>query len=792
MVDRVRREVGVRLSVEEADKFKRIMRSVGGDGQKAMREIQKATAPASRGLTNVNQASQGLLGSIRAIQGPLGPVAGRLTAFTSTLQNVNPLAVAAGAGIAGLAFSVTGLVRASERANVAQRQTVALLQTTERASGQTAASIEATARAIGRETLASTGDIRASANQLLTFRNISGEAFEETLERAQDLASLGFGSVQSQAVLLAKALEDPAEGLTRLRRIGVSFTASQQELIRSLAETGRLAEAQEEIFAVLERQVGGAAVAAAQGLSGAIDTLGEELGFFFENVGRASGINETLADGLNATSGAIRSINEELEKTDIEKLRDLQEARIGAPRGVAGRGGPGVVSASDRALAELRRSATQQRIAEEQALVQADLTQRRLADERLVDSITQPVRSIAAARSSDQIDKLRGALDSLAEAERRGLDVGRNYAETRALINAEIERLQKRLEGGEGDKLARLLERDNRVIEGLQRRLTAVSDPRQASIDTALARLSPEAPPEIRAQTERLAGQLFDEAKAARAAADALRAKQALEDEGTRFTESLATAQERHNLALREAKRLFDAGAISQETYNRAQVRARQELERTRFGVDDVTSALNRGLNQALRDGAVSWEEFGRIGISVLQQLVDGATSSSGILGSIFGGGFGGGGGGGGGSDPFSALFGNSSGLPSFGPGEFGAPRAGGGDVGPGRFHLVGERGRELLFSPRRGFVLPNDVTERVMGGGGAAPSVQIFNSGAPKEIAAASFDGRAMRIEMRDIAQEEAERAIDRNEQRLTAVAVSEVRRQNDLDQGFFGRRTR
>lgn len=109
---------------------------------------------------------------------------------------------------------------------------------------------------------------------------------------AQDLAELGFGSIESAAVQLGKALEDPVAGIAALQRVGVSFSASRRGVIKQLVETGRQAEAQRIILDGVERQVVGSGVAAGQGLAVAFDGLGEELRRFGENLGRRT--NESI------------------------------------------------------------------------------------------------------------------------------------------------------------------------------------------------------------------------------------------------------------------------------------------------------------------------------------------------------------------------------------------------------------------------------------------------------------------------------------------------------------------
>jgi hypothetical protein len=106
--------------------------------------------------------------------------------------------------------------------------------------------------------------------------------------------------------LLGRALDDPIQGLTALRRVGVSFIQSQREAIAAMAEAGDVASAQRAILAELERQVGGAGAAEAQGLKGAVDGLSLAWRLMLAEIGRTP-----AATGL--ASGAIDLVRRSLE-----------------------------------------------------------------------------------------------------------------------------------------------------------------------------------------------------------------------------------------------------------------------------------------------------------------------------------------------------------------------------------------------------------------------------------------------------------------------------------------------
>jgi hypothetical protein len=104
---------------------------------------------------------------------------------------------------------------------------------------------------------------------LLTFGELgktageAGGAFDRATTAAIDLAAAGFGSVETNAIQLGKALQDPIKGLTALGRSGVTFTDAEKELIKTMVESGDIMGAQELVLAAIEKQVGGTAAATA-------------------------------------------------------------------------------------------------------------------------------------------------------------------------------------------------------------------------------------------------------------------------------------------------------------------------------------------------------------------------------------------------------------------------------------------------------------------------------------------------------------------------------------------------
>jgi hypothetical protein len=103
-------------------------------------------------------------------------------------------------------------------------------------------------------TLVTFGKLGQSANEV-------GGNFDRATKAALDLAAAGFGSAETNAIQLGKALQDPIKGLTALSRSGVTFTEQEKERIKTLVESNKLGEAQAMILAAIEQQVGGTAEA---------------------------------------------------------------------------------------------------------------------------------------------------------------------------------------------------------------------------------------------------------------------------------------------------------------------------------------------------------------------------------------------------------------------------------------------------------------------------------------------------------------------------------------------------
>lgn len=163
--------------------------------------------------------------------------------------------------------------------------------------------------------------IKLTQSKLLTFKQLAesadqtGGAFDRATMAALDLAAAGFGSAETNATQLGKALQDPIKGLTALTRSGVTFTKQEKENIKVLVESGQTLKAQDLILQAIETQVGGTAEATAK--------ASDKMRLAFENVYETVG--EALLPVFDELTDEIIKLTPEISKALVPVFTQLAE-----------------------------------------------------------------------------------------------------------------------------------------------------------------------------------------------------------------------------------------------------------------------------------------------------------------------------------------------------------------------------------------------------------------------------------------------------------------------------------
>lgn len=211
-----------------------------------------------KSLSDIDRRAGALTSGIGGLVGGFGALSGALTAL------------AAGGALKGV----------MDTFGAYQADILALeqgLKNLGRSAPSSLESLKQLASDLGEQTLFNEEDFNKGFGLLTSFGNIAVEQYGRVAMAASDVAQISGTDVQAAMMQLAKALNAPSQGVSALARSGIQFTDAQKDVIKELENTGRIAEAQQLIFKELEKQYGGASVAAAGGFAGALDTMGEKL-----------------------------------------------------------------------------------------------------------------------------------------------------------------------------------------------------------------------------------------------------------------------------------------------------------------------------------------------------------------------------------------------------------------------------------------------------------------------------------------------------------------------------------
>jgi hypothetical protein len=192
--------------------------------------------------------------------------------------------------VAAISRVIPGLLAMGAESRKADVQLRFLLENMEgisKATDETTKRMAAYADSINRATGIDDEQIKLVQKKLLVFKNVRASAdetagaFDRATSAAVDLAAGGFGTLETNAKLLGRMLESPADNLDKLNRAGITFTETEKRKIIALQESGKLFEAQDMVLKSIEGRVQGLAEESAtplDKLNGLFAQLGDEIG----------------------------------------------------------------------------------------------------------------------------------------------------------------------------------------------------------------------------------------------------------------------------------------------------------------------------------------------------------------------------------------------------------------------------------------------------------------------------------------------------------------------------------
>lgn len=221
---------------------------------------------------------------LRETGGHAATASERIDRTGAAMRRAGAAGSVASAGIVALFRDSIGLYDEQARAEAKVAQAI---RSTGGAAGFTADELKKQASAL--QGVTRFGDERILNEvtaQLLTFKNIAGDSFARAQTAALDLSTVLEGDLQGASIMLGRALNDPVRGLSAMSRAGITFSQTQQDVIKDLAKIGNIAEAQKLILDEIASAYGGQAQAARSAGAGILDAWSNAWGDVKKIVGK--------------------------------------------------------------------------------------------------------------------------------------------------------------------------------------------------------------------------------------------------------------------------------------------------------------------------------------------------------------------------------------------------------------------------------------------------------------------------------------------------------------------------
>ena len=226
---------------------------------------------------------------------------------------IKGVGVAAAAGLVAAGAAATALIASSIKAagesEKVAAQTAAVVKSTGAAAGRSVEQVSGLATSLSRLSGIDDEVVQSGANMLLTFTNIKGTTFDAATKSALDMSVAMGTDLNSAALQVGKALNDPITGMSKLSKVGVTFTQEQKDQAAAMVKVGDVAGAQALILGELDKEFGGSATAFGNTFEGSIGKAKTSLGNLQETFGAAFlpvatqvfGKVATLLDGIGAS-----------------------------------------------------------------------------------------------------------------------------------------------------------------------------------------------------------------------------------------------------------------------------------------------------------------------------------------------------------------------------------------------------------------------------------------------------------------------------------------------------------
>lgn len=284
-------------------------------------------------LKQIKESAEGSSKSNQSFSSSNQAVAASAAASTKSLSSLVSGYVSLAAAIGGVSLVLRQALSDAEAERIGLMRLQSVLEATGRSHEITAGQIDAMAQKLEDYANQDKQAVMDAAARLATYDNIASDLFSRLLQSASDLSAV-FGTDISSAISdLGRVMEDPLDGLTRLRRQGIMISSETENQIQSLIEQNRLYDAQILILDEIDSKVGGVAEKMADVAGGAtfLTAWNKFVGELGNTIGDAtSELQQNLAEILQGATSALefRNLIRSVGDINLDDVLSLDTANL--------------------------------------------------------------------------------------------------------------------------------------------------------------------------------------------------------------------------------------------------------------------------------------------------------------------------------------------------------------------------------------------------------------------------------------------------------------------------------
>ena len=281
------------------------------DAQKRIAELEKEVSRLSKETKDSGSAS---------------------SSAASGLGSMGSSAVAAVAGIAAATAAVKALVSAAKECiealkvqEQAETRLSAVLKATGNQIGMNVTELKALASATQSITRFGDEAVIEAEKVLIATQSLDKDGLQRAIMASADLAEAMGTDIVSAASTMAYALQDPEQGLSRLRRQGIAFTDEEIAQVKALQDANDLYGAQAIVLEKIESRYKGVAKAVGDTPTGTLDKIKNVWGDIKEGLGGA--LVDALGPAIELVYQGLLKISEWINRARAA-VKTEQEVKV--------------------------------------------------------------------------------------------------------------------------------------------------------------------------------------------------------------------------------------------------------------------------------------------------------------------------------------------------------------------------------------------------------------------------------------------------------------------------------